>query len=229
MDVLELLRAEQASKKLGEPLKEQYGRLVIDLGTARTDEELHVSGDSIAVASFDGEATTTYFKLNHKHSRNLYPAEVEKIYAKFGGIYMSNAAEPGKSLILYIGRAIWIYPSAAKKIRVLDPDGTNIAVARDERFKSHTFKHKEQTTQTAAGTAEALMATSTKVRWAIVHFETLARVGDASITIDVGAHPGQQYAANSYMTLEVCDLSELYIIDAAGVAVIYTINYIEEA
>lgn len=229
MDVLELLKLEVASKKLGEPLKEQYARVSIDLSEARTDEAIHLSGDSIAVASFDGAATTTYFKLNHKHSRELYPAEVEKLYAKFGGIYMTNVAEAGKTLVLYIGRAIFIYPSAAKKVRILDPDGTNIAVARDSRFKSHTFKHKEQTTQNAAGTAEALMVASTKVRWAIIHFETLARVGDASITIDAGAHPGQQYPANTYMTVEVCDLNEIYIMDAAGVAVIYTINYVEEA
>lgn len=229
MDVYELLRLEALSKKIGEPTKEQYGRIVIDLGEARNDKAMHISGDSLVVAAFDGNATDTHFKLNHKHSRPLYPAEVEKIFAKFGGIYMTNPAQPGKSLVLYIGRAIFIYPSSAKKIRVLDPDGTNISPLRDERFRSHTFKHKEQTTQGAAGTRETLMAASTPVRWAIVHFETLARVGDVNITIDAGAHPGQQYAANSYMVLEVCDLNKIYIIDAAGVAVIYTINYVEEA
>jgi len=227
MDVLELLRAEQQAKRMGEPLKEQYGRLVIDLGTARTDEELHVSGDSIIVATFDGGATTTHFKLNHKHSRELYPGEVEKIYANFGGIYMTNAAEPGKSLVLYIGRALFIFPSSAKKVKILDPDGTNITVAHDERFKSHTGKHIKKTLA-VADTAEFVTATETKVRWAIIGVEQYdLRWGFTDVSRSPGV--GQIVSAGGYITVEFCDLSKLKFVNTnVGQTPTLQIEYVEE-
>ena len=132
MDVYELLRQEARSKKAGEPTKEQYTRVEIDLDTAREDEELHISGNQITMASCDGAATTTYFKLNHRHSRKLYPSEIEKVVGNFGGIYLTNVAETGKKLILYIGRDIFIFPSKAGANKILRTDGTPINPATSD-------------------------------------------------------------------------------------------------
>jgi hypothetical protein len=117
MDIYELLRAEAKAKKAGEPVKEQYGRISIDLSTARTDEELHISGNQITIALCDGGATTTYFKLNSKHSRKLYPHEITKVLGNFGGVYLTNAAESGKTLTIYLGRDIFIFPARAQAMR----------------------------------------------------------------------------------------------------------------
>ena len=132
MDVYEMLRAEKRAKKEGEPLKEQYGRIEIDLGIARDDEQMHLSGDLITVGDFNGTSPTTFFKLNNRHSRKLYPGEIEIIKGEFGGIYLTNAAEAGKKLVLYIARAIYIYPSSAGKVKLLKTDGTGINPATDE-------------------------------------------------------------------------------------------------
>ena len=220
-----------------EGVKERYTRIVIELDVARVNEELAITGDMIAVASCTGDGSTTFFKLNHRHARPIHPTEVLEVGAPngFNRIYMSNAAESGKSVVLYVSGAMFL-KTAAGKVGIKNTSGTDIDPATiqsieslEERFESHTYKHKEETTQGAAGTAERLMAASTPVRWAIIHFQTVAVVGDADTTVNAGAHPGQRYGADSYLAIEFCDLYDIWIMDQAGVAVKYTINYVEEA
>jgi hypothetical protein len=230
MDIYELLRAEAKAKKAGEPVKEQYGRISIDLSTARDDEELHISGNQITIAGCDGGATTTYFKLNSKHSRKVYPAEITKVLGNFGGVYLSNAAEAGKTLTLYLGRDIFIFPARAEANRILKADGTTINPVRDERYGAHTFGSLKPTTMTAANTAQPLIAASTKVKWAIIHtLSKIALVGDSTVTRGGGANDGQKYGEDVYIAFEYVDLSEVYIINyAVGEQCIYSINYVKE-
>jgi hypothetical protein len=196
MDIYEMLRAEAKAKKAGEPVKEQYGRISIDLSTARTDEELHISGNQ----------------------------------GNFGGVYLTNAAEPGKTLTIYLGRDIFIFPARAQAMRVLKADGTTINSARDERFKSHTFESLKPTTMTAANTKQPLIAASTKVKWAIVHtLSKVALLGDSGVTRGGGANDGQKYGEDIYVTFEYVDLSEIYIINyTVGEQCIYSIHYVKE-
>lgn len=105
--MLDYLRGEaRIAKSSSERVTERYSRIVLDLGTARTDEKIHITGDYLGVAKCNGAGATTFFKLNHTNSRAIYPTEIEKLYATYNKIYLTNAAEPGKELILYIGGAL---------------------------------------------------------------------------------------------------------------------------
>jgi hypothetical protein len=189
------------------------------LSTARDDEELHISGNQITIAGCDGGATTTYFKLNNKHSRKVYPHEITKVLGNFGGVYLSNAAEPGKTLTIYLGRDIFIFPARASATRILEEDGTTINPVQDERYRAHTFGSLKPTTMTAANTA-----------WAIIHtLSKIALIGASTLTRGGGADDGQKYGEDVYVSVEYVDLSEIYIINyTVGEQCIYSINYIKE-
>jgi hypothetical protein len=229
MDIYELLRAEAKAKKAGEPVKEQYGRISIDLSTARTDEEMHISGNQITIAGCDGGATTTYFKLNSKHSRKIYPAEITKMLGNFGGVYMSNAAEPGKTLTIYLGRDIFIFPARAEAVRVLKEDGTTIDPGQDKRHIAHTGAHLKATLTNLDG-AQQLSATSIKVKWAIIASKDYAFRWGFSSTIKQSTAIGQYVGSGGSVAVECCDLSEIYFIDGDGVnKPVLQVEYIEEA
>jgi hypothetical protein len=229
MDIYEMLRAEAKAKKAGEPVKEQYGRISIDLSAARTDEELHISGNQITIAQCDGGATTTYFKLNSKHSRKVYPHEITKVLGNFGGVYLSNAAEPGKTLTLYLGRDIFIFPARAQAMRVLKADGTTINPVRDERYEAHTGGHLKSTL-TDLDTAQQLSATSIKVKWAIIASKDYAFRWGFSSSIKQSTAIGQHIGSGGSVAIEYCDLSEIYFVDGDGTnKPVLQVEYVEEA
>ena len=228
MDIYEMLRAEQRSKKAGEPLKEQYGRVEIDLSTAREDAALQIAGNEITIAFCDGDATNTYFKLNNKHSRKIYPAEITKVQGNFGGVYMSNAAEAGKKLIVYIARDIFIFPARAEANRILRADGTTINPVRDERYQSHTGGHLKVTLATL-DTAKQLTGTSTKVKWAIMSSKDYPFIWGFSSTVKQSTAIGQYVSNGGFVAVEYCDLSEIYFVDGDGAnKPVLQVEYIEE-
>jgi len=215
-----------------EGAKEQYSRVVLDLGVARTNEIINIFGDHLAILKFTGTASTVFFRLNHRHNKEIYPVEISEVKnTPFKRIFLTNTAEPGKELVFGIGGLTIIIPATAQKVQVKDGSHNVISPAEDKRFRSHTFKQKDKTTQTAANTAEPLMAASTPINWAIIHIHTkTALMGDSSLTRGGGAHDGQEYAAGSYITLERCDLNEVYIInETVGEQVIFSEIYTEEA
>ena len=217
MDIYEMLKMEQRSKKIGEPVKEQYGRVEIDLSTARVDEAIHIAGNHITIAFCDGASTTTYFKLNNKHSRNLYPAEITKVMGNFGGLYMTNDAEAGKKLIIYIGRDIFIFPARAEANRILKSDGTTINPARDERYQAHTIGQVDRRVLGTIDEAEGIATTSTKVKWAIIHVDTAdVMIGDSTLTNKAGGHAGVLVSDGSDFVVEYCDLNDVYIVNEDG-------------
>ena len=219
-DLRALMRKEGATGR--------YARIEIDLGAASSDGLLELSGDYIGVVSITGDGTCKV-RLDHRHAQQINLREVVEISSPFGKIYFESDGAGG-TLTLYIGGALTArLKPIQSKVSLRSVAGTDIDPVQDKRFKSGTWKHKKLTTQTAAGTAERLMVASTPVRWAIIHFVTVAMVGDADVEIIGDADEGQKYAADSYLTVEFCDLYDIYIIDQAGVAVEYSINYIEEA
>ena len=233
MDIYELLRQEARSKKEGEPTKEQYGRVEIDLDTAREDEALHISGNQITIAFCDGTSTTTYFKLNHRHSRKIYPTEITKVEGNFGGLYLTNAAESGKKLTLYIARDIFIFPARAAANRILKENGTTIDPVEDKRFQSHALgqiDRKAQETINEDTPVSGTVATpvSLKVKWAIITVDTADTMfGTKDVTNKAGAHAGALVSNGATLTVEHCDLKDLYFVNEDGatkpyIAVIYT-------
>ena len=194
--------------------KERYTRIEIALDVARSDEELMINGDMIAIATCSGAASTTYFKLNHRHSRPIRPNEILELEAPngFNRIYMSNAAEAGKVLIMYVSGALWLRP-AGGKVGIRDVTGTDITPVNDSRFKAHTFGSLKPTTQTTTNVRQALLA-NTKVRWAIINFlSKTALIGTSTVTRGGGADDGQKYVENTYLALEHVDLGDVYIMN----------------
>ena len=212
---------------------ERYVRVDIDFSdgeySACTMKKIGVFGDYLAKAKYTGNVGDATIRLGHRHSPPIHVSEFKKTYAEYDCLYLTTSDTSGH-VIVYIGRAFSgeIDPSGGQEVKVLSTAGTEVDVVQDKRFQAHDLKFKEQTEQTAPGTRERLMAVSTPVKWAIIHFETIARIGDVTITVDVGAHPGQHYGADSYLAVEYCDLYDMYIMDAAGTAVKYTVTYVEE-
>ncbi len=84
-------------------LQKTYGKRIIDLGEARKDKRLPVSGDSLYVEKLDG---TLYIKLNDPGNDSIDLSNVRylKSPTPFNELYLTNEAQSGKQAILLIGR-----------------------------------------------------------------------------------------------------------------------------
>lgn len=134
-DILNYLRGQERIAKTGdERVTERYARVVLDLTEARDEVKIHLSGDYLAVASSTGDSSTTWFRLNHRNSQKIYPNEIEKLYATYKHILLTNAAEPGKELILYVGGALAgeIKVASAGKTQLKNASGTDINPATED-------------------------------------------------------------------------------------------------
>jgi hypothetical protein len=81
---------------------EDYGRLSIDLSTARTNEEIPIHGDYLAKIKYDGTATGCYFTIDHRHAAKIYPKEFKAMRRRYARIFLTNTAQAGKTLVLQI-------------------------------------------------------------------------------------------------------------------------------
>lgn len=105
------LRAGEANLK-PQP-HEDYGRLSLDLTTARTDTEILIHGDFLAKIKYDGSSTGCYFKLDHRHAALIYAKEFKQLKRRYARIFLTNTAQPGKTLILQINEL---------SVSVIEPD-----------------------------------------------------------------------------------------------------------
>lgn len=209
-DWMNWMRGQERIAKTGdERVTERYSRIVIDLGTAREDKEIHISGDYLAVAKMNGTASTTKFRLNHRNSREIYPTEIESLYATYKKIYLTNAAEAGKELILYVGGALaGEIKVTAGKVGLKNTAGSDIDPVRDDHFIAHTGAHSVNALA-VADTAEHMMAASTKVKWAIIYTDLAIRWGFVS-TVHRTGPIGALLTANGNLALEYCDLYDVW-------------------
>lgn len=238
VDIRELIAAfTRIEKAKEEPPGTRFARVEIALDEAEyvgNAIPLHLYGDYIGKIKYTGSATGCYFKLDDIRSAKIYPSEFRRTYIEFKEVYLWNpTSQSGKKLIINIGGAFSgeVEPTSGQVVGLTDSDGVNINPVREERFKSHTYKHIKPTTMTTANTAQPLIATSTPVRWAIIHIQSkVALIGDNTVTRGGGAADGQSYAEGSYITVEFCDLNEIYVINSVlDEQVIYSITYVEEA
>lgn len=226
MDIYEMLRLEARSKREGEPLKEQYGRIEIDLSAARDDEELFISGNLVTIAACDGAATTTYFKLNNKHSKKIYPSEVARVGGNFGGLYLTNAAESGKKLVLYIGRDIYIFPAKAGANKVLKVDGTPIDPSPEGEYDTALSEIK--TAVEFGGNVYSKQQTSTnalvalgavKLRDVVIRNDDATNAVDIGETaVDVATFRGAslELAAKASLGFTQVDLATLFVLSSVA-------------
>jgi len=83
----------------------KYQELTFDLGTARTDEELEISGDFILVEYLDGSASIKLDNPGHDAIDLSRIKQIKTAPQKFNKIYITNTAQSGKTLKLLIGGA----------------------------------------------------------------------------------------------------------------------------
>lgn len=241
MDLLNILglerRIEQAKK---ESPDERYARVEIDLGAPENVGKnimIQISGDYLAKIKYNGTATGAHFKFGTKRSSIIYCSEFRKRHTpfiEFPCIFLTNeTAQPGKVFILFVGGAFAgeIEPSTGIKTALIDSDGVDIDPVEDKRFKAHTFGSLKPTTLAVANTAQPLMSSSTKVRWAIIHtLSKIALIGSSTVTRGGGVDDGQKYGEDVYIAVEHVDLDDIYIINyTGGEQCIWSINYILEA
>ena len=133
---------------------------------------------------------------------------------------------------LFVGGAFAgeIEPSTGIKTGLTDSDGVDIDPVKDDRFKAHTGKHL-RVELAVADTAEKLIATSLKVKWAIISVEGFACRWAFSSTVHRTGEIGIPVTTGSSIVIEYCNLSEIYFINktgGAGELPILNIEYVEE-
>ncbi len=83
------------------PQENDYDYVEIDLGTARTDAALGLSGTSLTVKDLTGTASVRF----NSTTKPLVPLAKGEVYqVRFAEVYLTNAAQDGQSLKLFVGR-----------------------------------------------------------------------------------------------------------------------------
>lgn len=210
--------------------KGRYATITLSLTTAETDALKEINGDYIGIASITGDGTCKV-RLDHRHAQELDLRQVSEISSPFGKIYFTTDGAGG-SVVLLIGGALTarIKPIQSK-MSLRSVVGVDIDPVQDKRFIAHAGAHLKITLSTA-DTAERIIAASTKVRWAIIGVGDYDCRWGFSSTVARATAIGQKVAKNGYITVEHCNLNEIYFVNAdAGAAELPVLNieYITEA
>jgi len=115
-----------------------YDVLTIDLGIARSDVEVEISGDVISVIEITG---TLDVKLNEKDEPVIELDKATRITItpkKFTKLFFTNPAQTGKSATLYIGREASFVPEAQRvgSVGILDSADVRIDPSKSEETKA---------------------------------------------------------------------------------------------
>lgn len=246
MDILALLGIEQRMKDAKkESVDERYARIDIDLGEAEyigRDVELLIDGDYMDKIKYDGSATGCFFRYDAKRAQKIYPAEFRRRYTpfvKFNKIFLTNlTAQTGKHFIFQVGGAYAgeIEPSTGQKIGLTDVNGVDMTPVKDDRFIAHTFDHIDRRVLVTIDESDPISGTraapvSLKVRWAIIAFDAAdVMVGSVGLTNKAGAHGGVLVKEGGSVTVEHCDLKEIYYVNEDAATKPYmSVIYIKEA
>lgn len=100
-----------------------YQKLTFDLAIARTNERFWCVGDFIGVETITGSCTV---RLNEVSRDAINLQKARKIYTPFYRFYMTNSAQAGKTLTLYIGGEASFEIDIAGKVGLIDSAGSDI-------------------------------------------------------------------------------------------------------
>ncbi len=100
-----------------------YQKITFDLAIARTNELFWCVGDFIGVETITGSCT---IKINEVKRDTINLQKVKKVYTPFYRFYMTNSAQAGKTLTLYIGGDAAFEIEVAGKMGIIDSAGTDI-------------------------------------------------------------------------------------------------------
>ena len=219
---------------------ERYARIDFDLGAAENvgkNIEKVIDGDFMQKIKYDGSATGCYFKFDGKRANKIYAAEFKlrhTPFIPFKKLYLTNpVAQDGKHFIIFVGGAFngLIESSTGTKVGVTDVDGVDITPANDKRYIAHAGGHL-RTALATADTAKKLSAASLKVKWAIIHVESYDCRWGFSSTVHRTGLIGIPVTKGGYITVEYCDLTEIYFINktaGAGELPVINVEYVKEA
>jgi len=117
-----------------------YDVLTLDLGIARSDVEVEISGDVISVIEITGELDV---KLNEKDEPVIELDKATRITItpkKFTKLFFTNPAQTGKSATLYIGREASFVPEAQRvgSVGILDSADVRIDPSKSEETRALT-------------------------------------------------------------------------------------------
>lgn len=107
MEWNELVKSQRGELKRlmqAEGVKGRYTRITLDLAAAQTNQELHLVGDYIGVASITSTGTCKV-RLDHRHSQEIDLREVSEVSSPFGKMYFSTDGAGGEAVV-YIGGAL---------------------------------------------------------------------------------------------------------------------------
>lgn len=233
MEWLELLKQQRGEQKRLMAVEGQtgrYSRIEIPLTSVKTNELLELYGDYIGVTSITGDGTCKV-RLDHRHAPQIDLREVQEISSPFGKLYFETDGGGGM-LTLYVGGALTArLKPIQSKVSLRDITGTDIDPVQDKRFKAHEGTHLKVAVA-VADTRVQVIAASTPVRWAVIGVESFNMRWTFGNTCARATAIGQKVVKGSYITVEHCDLSEIYFVNSeagAGELPVLQIEYIGEA
>ena len=211
-----------------EGVKGRYSRIVLDLSSAKTNEELAISGDYIGVVGITSTGSVK-IRLDHRHSQEINLREVAEITSPFNRIYFTTDGTGGQA-VLYVGGALTarIKP-LEQKVSIRNIAGSDVDLVENKRFTAHVGGHLKATLNTL-DTAQQLTTTSIKVKWAIISSKDYPFRWGFTDTVKQSTSIGQYVGAESFLTVEYCNLNEIYFVDGDGAnKPVLQVEYVLEA
>ncbi len=83
-----------------------YRILVIDLGTARTEAELGITGSAVFIATATDANSNVLVRLNEIGNDQFTLKKQQKVISPFYRLYLTNAAQSGKTITLAIATQV---------------------------------------------------------------------------------------------------------------------------
>jgi hypothetical protein len=234
----ELLKAQRGELKdlmKAEGVKARYARFEFPLGSAVSNQEMHLTGDYIGIVSITGTGTCRV-RLDHRHSQEINLREVAEISAPFGKMYFTTDGAGGTCTV-YIGGALAARLKPIQgKVSIRSVAGTDVDLALESTLGSVgtelTAQGVEQdklvvalewtgtpysTPKTSTNAVQKFEATTKKLR------DVVIRNTDAANAVDIGLYNATpatfraasfELAAASSIGFKEVDLTQLGLISS---------------
>jgi len=138
----------------------KYGQKIIDLTTARADVEIKLSGKRISIISSTATAAV-YLQLDTRDAVKLDLRQYRTIQASFERLYLTHAAQAGKSISLIIGDIDLFKAEPMRNLSIENTVGVAINPATEDKQDDvitalglQSTEAKQDDTITALGTLE---------------------------------------------------------------------------
>lgn len=164
----------------------QYRIVTLDLGIARTDSELVYNGDKIRVLSLT-VGSSFAIKINETANSPLNLNNYAKIDIPFYRFFFTNTAQPGKTIVLFIGNNCDFLPA-------LNVDATITTI-------SAIFSNANITNPGILTTAHTMVlaANNSRRQWSIINTDTAETIymGTTALNCFIPIYPGSSLNSNS--------------------------------